>query len=124
MFYRTRYSGDAISEKRIANTTDQQIMHQSVAQRYNSMGIEQIYPGPHNEESDLSECASYQMVSLVNYIRIILTMVLPNGLKQQVQLYLSAEQVGFREDRNTTHQILKVILIAEKGKRNGKKAYS
>jgi hypothetical protein len=43
-------------------------------------------------------------------------MVLLERLKAQKELHLSEEQAGFRKDRNTTHQILIIRLLAEKAK--------
>ena len=79
---------------------------------------------PIPKKGDLSQCANYRTVSLINHTGKILLIVPLNRLKQQLQPYLSEEQAGFRKDRSTVHQILTLRLIAEKAKRHGKNIYN
>ena len=79
---------------------------------------------PIPKKGDVSQCANYRTVSLINHTGKILLIVLLNRRKQQLEPRLSEEQAGFRKDRNTVHQILTLRLIAEKAKRHGKKIYN
>ena len=79
---------------------------------------------PIPKKGDLSQCANYRTISLINHTGKILLIALLNRLKQQLESHLSEEQAGFRKDRRTVHQILTLRLIAEKTKRHGKKIYN
>ncbi|CAF1270699.1 unnamed protein product [Adineta ricciae] len=79
---------------------------------------------PIPKKGDTSECSNYRTISLINHTGKVFLMVLLNRLKQHLDPYMSEEQAGFRKDRNTTHQILILRLLAEKAKRNGKKIYN
>ena len=79
---------------------------------------------PIPKKGDLSQCANYRTISLINHTGKILLIILLNRLKHQLEPHLSEEQAGFRKDRSTVHQILTLRLIAEKAKRHGKKIYN
>ena len=79
---------------------------------------------PIPKKGDLSQCANYRTISVINHTGKILPIVLLNRLKQQLEPHLSEEQAGFRKDKNTVHQILTLRLIAEKARRHGKKIYN
>ena len=79
---------------------------------------------PIPKKGDLSSCANYRTISLINHTGKVLLVVLLNRLKSHLDPYLSEEQAGFRKDRSTIHQILTLRLIAEKAKRQGKKVYN
>ena len=79
---------------------------------------------PIPKKGDLSQCANYRTISLINHTGKILLIILLNRLKHQLEPHLSEEQAGFRKDRITVHQILTLRLIAEKAKRHGKKIYN
>ena len=79
---------------------------------------------PIPKKGDVSRCANYRTVSLINHTGKILLIVLLNRLKQQLKPHLPEEQAGFRKDRNAVHQILTLRLIAEKAKRHEKKIYN
>ena len=79
---------------------------------------------PVPKKGDLSQCANYRTISLINHTGKILLIILLNRLKHQLEPHLSEEQAGFRKDRSTVHQILTLRLIAEKAKRHGKKIYN
>jgi len=72
------------------------------------------------KKGDLAECSNYRTIALLSHVGKVLMMVLLERLKAQMEPYLSEEQAGFRRDRNTTHQILILRLIAEKAKRKGR----
>lgn len=55
-------------------------------------------------------------------MRKVLTMVLLEKLKAQVEPRMSEEEAGFRKDKNTIQQIL--ILRGTEGKKKGKKGVS
>ena len=86
--------------------------------------MEQVYSNTNTQEGDLSQCANYRTISLINYTGKILLIILLNRLKHQLEPHLSEEQAGFIKDRSTVHQILTLRLIAEKAKRHGKKIYN
>ena len=75
---------------------------------------------PIPKKGDLSQCANYRTISLINHTGKILLIILLNRLKHQLEPHLSEEQAGFRKDRSTVHQILTLRLIAEKAKRREK----
>ena len=79
---------------------------------------------PIPKKGDLSQCANYRTVSLINHTGKILLIVVRNRLKQKLEPHLSEEQAGFRKDRSTVHQMLTPRLIAEKAKRHGEKIYN
>lgn len=79
---------------------------------------------PIPKKGDLSNCANYRTISLINHTGKVFLTVLLNRLKNQLDPYLSEEQAGFRKDRSTVHQILILRLLAEKAKRLGKKIYN
>ncbi|CAM4979652.1 unnamed protein product [Rotaria socialis] len=79
---------------------------------------------PIPKKGDLSNCSNYRTISLINHTGKVLLIVLLNRLKNHLDAYLSEEQAGFRKDRSTVHQILTLRLLAEKGKRQGKKIYN
>jgi hypothetical protein len=72
------------------------------------------------KKGDLAECSNYRTIALLSHVGKVLMMVLLERLKAQMEPHLSEEQAGFRRDRNTTHQILILRLIAEKAKRKGR----
>ena len=78
---------------------------------------------PIPKKGDLSQCANYRTIPLINHTGKILLIILLNRLKNQLEPHVSEEQVGFRKDRSILHQILTLRLIAEKAKRHGKKCF-
>jgi hypothetical protein len=76
------------------------------------------------KKGDLSQCNNYRTIALVNHMCKVLTIILLERLKAQVEPYLSEEQAGFRRDRSTIQQILILRLIAEKAKRKGKPIFN
>jgi len=68
------------------------------------------------KKGDLTECSNYRTIALMNHMCKVLMVVVLKRLKPQVEAYLAVEQAGFRSDRNTTHQILILRLLAERMK--------
>jgi len=66
------------------------------------------------KDGDLADCNNYRTISLLSHASKVLMMVLLERLKAQMEPHMSEEQAGFRKDRNTTHQILILRLLAEK----------
>jgi len=56
------------------------------------------------KKGDLRECSNYRTISLLNHMGKVLTMVLLERLKAQVEPHMSEEQAGFRKDRNMIHK--------------------
>ena len=79
---------------------------------------------PIPKKGDLSQCANYRTISLINHTGKIRLIILLNRSKHQLEPHFSEEQAGFRIDRSTVHQILTLRLIVEKAKRHGKKIYN
>lgn len=73
------------------------------------------------KKGDLSNCSNYRTISLINHAGKVSLVVLLNRLKSHLDSYLSEEQIGFRKDRSTIHQILMLRILAEKAKRQGKR---
>src|SRR6218665_2347418 len=73
------------------------------------------------KKGDLMECSNYRTIALLNHMSKVLMKVLQERLKAQTDTYITDEQAGFRKDRNTIQQILR--LMAEKAYRKGKQIY-
>jgi len=66
------------------------------------------------KKGDLADCNNYRIISLLSHASKVLMMVLLERLTAQMKPHLSDEQAGFRKDRNTTHKILILRLLAER----------
>ncbi|XP_047469241.1 uncharacterized protein LOC125025311 [Penaeus chinensis] len=66
------------------------------------------------KKGNLQLCSNYRTISLISHPSKVMLKVLLNRLKPQAENIIAKKQAGFREERSTTEQIFKLIILCEK----------